>query len=90
MNFLDPILNLFRSEPEDFYYVKIERNEKCYCNSGKKYKSCHYPQHLKSSKRAVRKINETSGEESVRVLTVKNIRKNHELFRTSVVQEQFL
>jgi len=86
MNLLDPILNLFRSETEDFYYVKIERNEKCYCNSGKKYKSCHFPQHLKSSKRAVRKINETSGEESIRVMTVKRIRKDFDLFKSSVVQ----
>jgi len=86
MNFLDPILNLFRSEAEDFYYVKIERNEKCYCNSGKKYKACHFPQHLKSSKRAVRKINETSGEESIRVMTVKKIRKDFDLFRSNVMQ----
>jgi len=86
MNFLDPILNLFRSETEDYYYVKVERNDKCYCNSGKKYKSCHFPNHLKSSKRAVRKIYEATGEESIRVLSVKRIRKDHDLFRSSVMQ----
>lgn len=85
MNFLDPILNLFRSETEDYYYVKIERNDKCYCNSGKKYKSCHFPNHIKSSKRAVRKICKATGEESICVLSVKRIRKNHDLFRSSVI-----
>ena len=87
MNILDPILNLFRSDTEEFYYVKIERNEKCYCNSGKKYKSCHYPQHHKSSKRAVRKINSITGEEAFKVLSIKKIRKDHELFKAAVIQE---
>jgi len=87
MNLLDPILNFFRSDTEDFYYVKFERNEKCYCNSGKKYKVCHYPQHAKSSRRAVRKISEVSGEETFKVLSIKRIRKDHELFKAAVIQE---
>ena len=86
MNFLDAVLSLFRSDTENFYYVKIERNEKCYCNSGKKYKSCHFPRHYKSSKRAVRKISEITGEETFQILSVKQIRKNHELFKASVIQ----
>jgi len=33
---LDSFLNIFNTtEEEAFYYVKIERNEKCYCDSGK-------------------------------------------------------
>ena len=87
MNLLDPILKFFSFDKEDFYYVKIERNEKCYCNSGKKYKSCHYPKHLKSSKRAVRKINLQTGEETIKVLSVKKIRKDHDLFKTTIIRE---
>ncbi len=87
MNLLNPLLNLFRSEAEDFYYVKLERNEKCYCNSDKKYKSCHYPKHAKSSRRAVRKIDMITGTETFKVLSIKKIRKNHELFKAAVIQE---
>ncbi|WP_321299790.1 SEC-C metal-binding domain-containing protein [Marinifilum fragile] len=84
-NLLDNILNFFNStDEEEFYYVKMERNEKCYCDSGKKYKSCHYPDHQKRSKLAVRKINEKTGEEEIKILSVKKLRKEHFRVRTSV------
>ncbi|WP_321280294.1 SEC-C metal-binding domain-containing protein [Marinifilum fragile] len=84
-NLLDNILNFFNStNEEEFYYVKMERNEKCYCDSGKKYKSCHYPDHQKRSKLAVRKINEKTGEEEIKILSVKKLRKEHFRVRTSV------
>lgn len=75
---LTNLLSFFSTkEEEEFYYVRIERNEKCYCNSGKKYKSCHFPNHQKKNKIAVKKIMETSGEESIKVLSVKRLRKQH-------------
>lgn len=84
-NLLDNILNFFNStNEEEFYYVKMERNEKCYCDSGKKYKSCHYPDHQKRSKIAVRKIDEKTGEEEIKILSVKKLRKEHFRVRTSV------
>ncbi|WP_282015074.1 SEC-C metal-binding domain-containing protein [Marinifilum flexuosum] len=84
-NLLDNILNFFNStNEEEFYYVKMERNEKCYCDSGKKYKSCHYPDHQKRSKIAVRKIDERTGEEEIKILSVKKLRKEHFRVRTSV------
>ncbi|GAB7088526.1 SEC-C metal-binding domain-containing protein [Marinifilum fragile] len=84
-NLLDNILNFFNStDEEEFYYVKMERNEKCYCDSGKKYKSCHYPDHQKRSKLAVRKINEKTGEEEIKILSVKKLRKEHFRVRTSI------
>lgn len=84
-NLLDNILNFFNStNEEEFYYVKMERNEKCYCDSGKKYKSCHYPDHQKRSKIAVRKIDEKTGQEEIRILSVKKLRKEHFRVRTSV------
>jgi|GEM_PF-2117920 len=84
-NLLDNILNFFNStNEEEFYYVKMERNEKCYCDSGKKYKSCHYPDHQKRSKIAVRKIDEKTGQEEIKILSVKKLRKEHFRVRTSV------
>lgn len=81
---LNSILSFFNtSEEEPFYYVRIERNEKCYCDSGKKYKSCHYPDHQKRSKVAVKKINEASGEETVKVLSVKKLRKEYYRVKTN-------
>lgn len=75
---LNNLLSFFNTnEEEEFYYVRIERNEKCYCDSGKKYKSCHYPDHQKRNKTAVRKIMETTGEESIKVLSVKKLRREH-------------
>jgi len=75
---LDSFLNIFNTtEEEAFYYVKIERNEKCYCDSGKKYKSCHYLEHHKKSRLAVRKISETTGEEEIKVMSVKKLRKEY-------------
>lgn len=84
-NLLDNILNFFNStNEEEFYYVKMERNEKCYCDSGKKYKSCHYPDHQKRSKLAVRKIDEKTGGEEIKILSVKKLRKEHFRVRTSI------
>ncbi|WP_372752664.1 SEC-C metal-binding domain-containing protein [Labilibaculum sp.] len=75
---LNNLLTFFDTRDDDnFYYVRIERNDKCYCNSGKKYKSCHYPEHQKKSKVAVKKINETSGEETIKVMRIKTLRKEH-------------
>jgi uncharacterized protein YchJ len=81
---LDSFLNFFNTTEEDpFYYVKIERNEKCYCDSGKKYKSCHYPEHQKRSRQAVRVIKESTGEETIKVLSIKKIRKEHFRVKTT-------
>ncbi|MGQ1908682.1 SEC-C metal-binding domain-containing protein [Marinifilum sp. RC60d5] len=82
---LDSFLTFFKSSDEEsFYYVKMERNEKCYCGSGKKYKSCHYPDHQKKSKLAVRKIDEITGEEEIKIMSIKKLRKEHSLVKSSV------
>lgn len=82
---LDSFLNFFNStDEEDFYYVKMERNEKCYCESGKKYKSCHYPEHHKRSKLAVRKIDDKTGEQEIKVMSIKKLRKEHFRVKTSI------
>ncbi|WP_421918119.1 SEC-C metal-binding domain-containing protein [Marinifilum sp.] len=82
---LDSFLSFFNSTKEEaFYYVKMERNEKCYCGSGKKYKSCHYPDHQKRSKIAVRKIDEKTGEVEIKVLSIKKLRKEHFRVRSSI------
>ncbi|MCT4604243.1 MAG: SEC-C metal-binding domain-containing protein [Marinifilum sp.] len=84
-NLLDNILSFFNStNEEEFYYVKMERNEKCYCDSGKKYKSCHYPDHQKRSKLAVRKIDEKTGEHEIKILSIKKLRKEHYRVKASV------
>lgn len=82
---LDSLLSLFNTTEENvFYYVKMERNEKCYCDSGKKYKSCHFPEHQKRNKLAVRKIEEATGAEDIKVLSVKKLRKEFSRIRSSV------
>ena len=82
---LDSILSFFNStEEEAFYYVKMERNEKCYCDSGKKYKTCHYPDQHKRSKLAVRKIDEKTGEQEIKIMSIKKLRKEHFRVKTSV------
>ena len=82
---LNSLLSFFNTNDEEkFYYVRIERNEKCYCESGKKYKSCHYPDHQKKSKVAVKKISETTGEESIKVLSVKKLRKEYYRVKSNV------
>ncbi|MBI9056340.1 SEC-C domain-containing protein [Labilibaculum sp. DW002] len=82
---LNSLLSFFNTnDEEEFYYVRIERNEKCYCESGKKYKSCHYPDHQKKSKVAVKKISETTGEETIKVLSVKKLRKEYYKVKSNV------
>jgi uncharacterized protein YecA (UPF0149 family) len=84
-NFLNNLLSIFnRTEEESFFYVRIERNDKCYCNSGKKYKNCHYPEHQKKSKIAVKKINETTGEEKIKIMGVKTLRKEYYRVKSNV------
>jgi len=83
---LNRFLKLMDSKEEKkFYYVRIERNDKCYCDSGKKYKSCHFPDHQKKSKLAVKKINELTGEESIKVLSVKKLRKEHFRIKSNLI-----
>jgi hypothetical protein len=82
---LNAVLSAFNTqEKESFYYVKMERNEKCYCDSGKKYKSCHFPEHHKRNKIAVRVINEITGEENIKVMSMKKLRKEYYLVRSTV------
>lgn len=82
---LTNLLTIFNTEDDDpFYYVRIERNDKCYCDSGKKYKSCHFPNHQKKSKVAVKKINETTGEECIKILSVKKLRKEYYRVKSNV------
>lgn len=82
---LTNLLTIFNTEDDDpFYYVRIERNDKCYCDSGKKYKSCHFPNHQKKSKVAVKKINKTTGEECIKVLSVKKLRKEYYRVKSNV------
>ena len=82
---LNAILSAFNTpEKESYYYVKMERNEKCYCNSGKKYKSCHFPDHHKKNRLAVRVINETTGEENIKIMSMKKLRKEYYLVKTPV------
>ena len=82
---LNFILRAFNTpEKESYYYVKVERNDRCYCNSGKKYKSCHFPSQNKKNKVAVHVINETTGEESVKVISNRKLRKEHFLLRSSI------
>ena len=82
---LNSLLSFFNTnDEEEFYYVRIERNEKCYCESVKKYKSCHYPDHQKKSKVAVKKISETTGEETIKVLSVKKLRKEYYKVKSNV------
>lgn len=84
-NVLDSVLSFFNTTEENpYYYVKVERNEKCYCESGKKYKSCHYPDHQKRSKLAVRKIDEKSGEQEIKILSIKKLRKEHFRVRANI------
>ena len=82
---LNSLLSFFNTnDEEEFYYVRIERNDKCYCESGKKYKSCHFPDHKKKNKVAVKKINETTGEETIKVLSVKRLRKEYYRVKSNV------
>lgn len=82
---LNNLLTLFNSpKDESFFYVRIERNDKCFCGSGKKYKVCHFPEHQKKSSVAVKKISELSGEESIKVLSVKKLRKEYYRVKSNV------
>ncbi|MUP36472.1 SEC-C metal-binding domain-containing protein [Labilibaculum euxinus] len=84
-NILNNLLTFFNTtEKDSFHYVRIERNDKCFCNSGKKYKACHYPEHQKKSKIAVKKISETTGEEQIKVLSVKRLRKEYYRVKSNV------
>jgi hypothetical protein len=40
MNLIKKLIRIF-IQPDVKEYVEISRNERCFCNSGKKYKNCH-------------------------------------------------
>jgi SEC-C motif len=52
----------------DNKYIEIERNSKCYCESGKKYKHCHLAKNERKNKVALKQI-EMSGNEKIVILS---------------------
>ena len=67
MNLLRKLIQKFISSRDSFQYKEFERNEKCYCGSGKKYKQCHLPVLSKKGKLALLETNLTTGETHVKI-----------------------
>jgi hypothetical protein len=44
MGLLNKLAGLFTAKEETTVTVKPNRNESCWCGSGKKYKKCHLPE----------------------------------------------
>ena len=67
----------------EFKYVDIERNSKCYCKSGKKYKHCHLVKNEKGKKVALRQIDK-DGNEKVIVLDKREANRLKGIFKPKV------
>lgn len=55
----------------DNEYIDIERNSKCYCDSGKKYKQCHLIKNERKNKVALKQIEKSGNEKIVIVNKIK-------------------
>lgn len=67
MKLLRKLIKYFILRQDSFEYREFERNEKCYCGSGKKYKQCHLPVLSKKGKLALHATNLSTGETSVKI-----------------------
>lgn len=61
INLINWILKRFNID-ESKIYIELARNDKCFCNSGKKFKHCHLPHLDKKGKIALFEIDKHTGE----------------------------
>ena len=72
MRIISVILKLF-AKPRKFEIIKeLNRNDKCYCNSGLKFKNCHYRSLLKNKKEAYWIRDYKTKEQKIKILKLKN------------------
>ncbi|NOU62235.1 SEC-C metal-binding domain-containing protein [Marinifilum caeruleilacunae] len=84
MNFLRKLIRKLLSNQDSFEYKEFERNEKCYCESGKKYKQCHLPVLNKKGKLALHETNLSTGEKRVRIYSVRKYKGLSTRMKTSL------
>jgi hypothetical protein len=67
MRILRQILQILLPNQKTFDYREIERNDQCYCASGKKYKHCHLAILQKKGKLSLYEIDVSTGEIRVKI-----------------------
>ncbi|MPQ48269.1 hypothetical protein GCQ56_14795 [Marinifilum sp. N1E240] len=82
---INHILNFFSSsDKEDEHLVEIQRNDKCYCDSGKKYKNCHLIKLQKKGKIALYSIDKNGINKRVEILSKRKYKNQSIRFRTNL------
>lgn len=77
------------SPSKPIFFIEIERNEKCFCNSGKKYKVCHLPELKKKGKIALYAIDENLQRKSVKIVSKRKSRKLTIRFNASLKGDNY-
>ena len=67
MKIFRKLIQKFVSNQDSFEYKEFERNEKCYCGNGKKYKQCHLFILNRKGKLALHETNLNTGEIRVKI-----------------------
>jgi len=78
------ILNIFSSSEQDEQLIELQRNDKCYCDSGKKYKSCHLIKLQKKGKIALYVLDNVGVDRKVKILSERKYRKQTIRFKTNL------
>ncbi len=74
----------YLSLQKDEVYIEIQRNEPCFCNSGKKFKNCHLLALERKGKIALYVINKHTGKKKVKILLERKYRNTTIRFRTTL------
>lgn len=82
---IDNILNYFSSSnQEEEHLIEFERNDKCYCESGKKYKNCHLIKLQKKGKIALYSLDNNGKINKIKILSERKYRNQTIRFKTNL------
>lgn len=80
---INNILNFFSSSEQE-HLIEFQRNDKCYCDSGKKYKNCHFIKLRKKGKIAVYSLDGMGGNKKVKILSERKYKNQTIRFKTNL------
>ena len=82
---INNILNYFSSsEQEEEQLIEFQRNDNCFCDSGKKYKNCHLIKLRKKGKMALYSVGKNGESKKVKILSERKYRNQTIRFTTNL------
>jgi len=80
---LNSVLNFFSSSEVEEQLIVFQRNDKCYCDSCKKYKNCHFIKLQRKGKIALYSLDK-DGDRKVKILSERKYRNQTIRFKTNL------